>query len=174
MKNSTFLTVFFIISLFLNSNSSVQAQTPLAKIDIKTMSIFSAHKIAAPKKYKYTGERSNSTLTLTFKDIERKRVYYLTSSKPADLVYMGKDNLSSYVKGYISTYKSEMIKSGWSVKELNYQGIKALYGVLLSQGVYIYQLHFINKDKAQTIQMINQTKSDLLFQEYMNEIKIIL
>lgn len=165
MKKITIITILFIFYLLPSDYTIIQGKTPLCNIDTKTMSVFSAHNIAVHKKFKFSGESSNSTLLLTYKDFAKKRIYYLTSKNTTALGLITKE--------YMASYKSEMIKSGMPVKNFDYQGLNALYGVSFTQGVYLYQLHFINKDKAQTIQMINQTKSDLLFQQYMNEIKII-
>lgn len=166
--NPTMNKVFFQLSKADNDSLTTNSQKPIISGkpngDLKNMTVFNSHKLAAPENYKYEGEKSNASLQLRYKNLSNNITYYLTSSQLPQNTDVGY---------YLDSYKSNMTNDGMSVKEIQFQGLTALLGKMQMQTAYIYQLHFVNNGKGQTIQMLAGKPSDKEFDNYMTEIKIL-
>lgn len=166
--NPTINKIFFQIIKVDNDSSITNTQKPTISgnpnVDLKNMTVFNSHQLAAPEKYKYEGKKNNTSLQLRYKNLSNNITYYLTSSQLPPNTDVGY---------YFDSYKSNMTNDGMSVKEIQFQGLTALLGKMQMQTAYIYQLHFVNKGKGQTIQMLAGKPSDKEFDNYMSEIKIL-
>ncbi|MHA1875631.1 MAG: hypothetical protein ACTSUC_04200 [Promethearchaeota archaeon] len=162
--NPTINNTLFQITKLEQINSAQQSTPNQSQTDLSNLTVFQSHAIAAPKKYRYEGDQSSEVLELRYKNSSNNITYYLTSQQlPAntDIGY------------YLNSYQSNLKNDGFSIRSIQYQGKQALYGKLQMQTAYIYQLHFVNDGKGQTVQMLAGKPSDEEFESYMNEIKII-
>jgi hypothetical protein len=130
---------------------------------ISQLNMFTAHCLAAPKKYYFQGENTSETLELRYKNPVNNITYYLNS-------YNLPPNTN--VQYYLESYRNLQKNDGFITSEITYQGKKAIYGKLQIDTAYIYQLHFVNFNKGQTIQMLAGNPSEPEFERYKNEIKI--
>jgi hypothetical protein len=122
------------------------------------------HFLAVPKKYIFQGINSKETLELKYKNPQNNITYYLTSYQLPPNTNIGY---------YLDAFKENQKKDGFSTSEIIFQGKKAILGKMQIQTAYIYQLHFVNINKGQTIQMLAGKASDAEFETFMNDIKII-
>lgn len=159
--NPTITKIFFQIQQNIEQPAS-SIKTKRIK-DLTNMSVYKNHSIASPKKYHFEGENTDEVLNLKCKK-SNKTIYYLASRQlepNMDIAY------------YFEGYKENLVKGGFNTRETLYQGLQALLGKMQTQGAYIYQLHFVNSGKGQTIQMLSDKASDKEFEAFMNEIVIV-
>lgn len=121
------------------------------------------HFLSAPKKYNFQGVNSKETLELRYKNPTNNITYYLTSHQLPPNTNIGY---------YLSAYRGNQEKDGFSTSEVTFRDRKAVLGKMQIQTAYIYQLHFVNIDKGQTIQMLSGKPSDKEFEMFMNDIII--
>jgi len=165
--NPTINKIFFQIKKIKNdvpTSVSQQSLSAKPKIDLNNMTVFTSHRLAAPEKYKYQGENTNSSLQLRYKNLSNNVTYYLTSQQLPQNTDVGY---------YLDSYKTNMTNDGLSVEGIQYQGLEALLGKRQIQTAFIYQLHFVNSGKGQTIQMLAGEPSDKEFDNYIKEIIIL-
>lgn len=124
---------------------------------------YTNHHLSIPKKYSFQGVNTAETLELRYKNPENNITYYLTSYKLPPKT----DN-----NNYLDSYRENQKNGGFSIKDFTFQAKRAVLGTMRLQTAYIYQLHFVNKDKGQTIQMLAGKPSDKEFEIFKNDIII--
>jgi hypothetical protein len=140
------------------------ANTNSNKVDYSNMTVFKDHSLAVSKEYKFIGDNSPNTLQMRFKNPTNNITYYLTSEK------LGANMDIGY---YLSSYEQNQKNGGMTVTKKSFIGKEALYGKMNMQGAYIYQLHFVSNGRGQTIQMLAGKPSDIEFERYIKDVKII-
>lgn len=130
---------------------------------IQDINSYISHYLSVPKKYYFQGVNTKESLELRYKNPTNNITYYLTSTQLEASINTGY---------YLDAYKDNQMKDGFSVSEIQFHGMRALLGKMQMQTAYIYQLHFVNAGKGQTIQMLAGKASDKEFETYMNDIKI--
>lgn len=151
MKKIILITLFIIP--FLHSHS----------LPIQDINSYIYHYLSAPRKYNFQGINTKETLELRYKNPTNNITYYLTSHQLPT-------NINN--EYYLDAYKENQVNDGFSTNYVTYRGKKAVLGKMQIQSAYIYQLHFVNLDKGQTIQMLTGKPADKEFEIYMNDIII--
>jgi len=132
-------------------------------IPIQDINSYISHYLSVPRKYYFQGVNTKETLELRYKNPTNNITYYLTSHQLPP---------NTNISYYLNAYKENQNKDGFSTSEVTYQGKRAVLGKMQIETAYIYQLHFVNIDKGQTIQMLAGKASDTEFETFKNDIKI--
>lgn len=130
----------------------------------QSLTTYEAHKIAVPDKYKFEGQVSNETLDLKYIDRDNSLIYYLTSSQLPDNLDLGY---------YFESYTENLQNDGFSIENTTFKNKTALNSELTLNINFIYQLHFVNQGKGQTLMMLTDRETRNEFQEYVNSVKLL-